>query len=151
MRIITTAIIAIMVTASAAFATSLYIGNDDRLVEYKELPTDAKSFIESHFKGEEILHIIHDRDIVGGDYTVSFASGIEVEFNNSGDWTDIDCGKRSVPQALIPQQIADYVAAKHPNSTITEIKREHGHTEVKLNGGLELTFNSRYRIVDVDD
>lgn len=151
MRIITTALVAIMATASAAFATSLYIDNNDRPINYEELPAEAKSFISTHFGSEEISHIVLDKDIVCSDYTVAFRSGTKLEFDGGGDWTEIDCGRTSVPEALIPQQIADYVAAKHPNSTITEIKREHGRTEVKLNGGLELTFNSRYRIVDVDD
>lgn len=151
MRIITTTLIAIMATASAAFATSLYIDNNDRPINFEELPAEAKSLISTHFQGEELSHIILDNDIVCRDYTVSFLSGTKLEFDGSGDWTEIDCGKAGVPQALIPQQIADYVKVHYPDRTITELKREHGHTEIKLSGGLELTFNSRYRIVDVDD
>lgn len=151
MRIITATLIAIMATASAAFATTMYINNNDRPVEFNELPAKAKSFIQENFANEEVSHIILDKDIVCSDYTVSFLSGTKLEFDGSGDWTEIDCGRASVPEALVAQQIAEYVKAKHPNNTITELKREHGNTEVKLNGGLELTFNSRYRIVDVDD
>jgi hypothetical protein len=151
MRIITATLIAIMATASAAFATTMYINNNDRPVEFNELPAKAKSFIQENFANEEVSHIILDKDIVCSDYTVLFLSGTKLEFDGSGDWTEIDCGRASVPEALVAQQIAEYVKAKHPNNTITELKREHGNTEVKLNGGLELTFNSRYRIVDVDD
>lgn len=151
MKTITTTLLAIMATASVAFAATLYIDNNDRPVNYDELPAEAKTFISTHFAGEEVSHIILDKDIVCNDYTVSFLSGTKLEFNGKGEWTEIDCGRASVPEALIPQQIAEYVKAKHPNNTITELKREHGNTEVKLNGGLELTFNSRYRIVNVDD
>lgn len=151
MKTITTTLLAIMATASVAFAATLYIDNNDRPVNYDELPAKAKSFISSHFAGEEVSHIILDKDIVCNDYTVSFLSGTKLEFNGNGEWTEIDCGKASVPQAFIPQQIVAYVEKNHPGRTITEIKREHGHTEIKLNGGFELTFNSRYRVVDVDD
>ena len=151
MKTITTTLCAILITASAAFATSMYIDNNDKPIDYDKLPAKAKSLIQENFAGEELSHIIYDNDVISSDYTVSFLSGTKLEFNGKGEWTEIDCGRASVPEALIPQQIAEYVKAKHPNNTITELKREHGNTEVKLNGGLELTFNSRYRIVDVDD
>lgn len=151
MRIITTALFAIMATASAAFATSLYIDNNDRPINYEELPAEAKSFISTHFGSEEISHIVLDKDFVCSDYTVAFRSGTKLEFDGGGDWTEIDCGRTSVPEALIPQQIADYVKTNYPDRAITELKREHGNTDIKLDSGLELTFNSRYRIVDVDD
>lgn len=151
MRIITTALFAIMATASAAFATSLYIDNNDRPINYEELPAEAKSFISTHFGSEEISHIVLDKDIVCSDYTVAFRSGTKLEFDGGGDWTEVDCGRTSVPKALIPQQIADYVKTNYPDRAITELKREHGNTDIKLDSGLELTFNSRYRIVDVDD
>lgn len=151
MKTITTTLCAILITASAAFATSIYIDNNDKPIDYDKLPAKAKSLIQENFAGEELSHIIYDNDVISSDYTVSFLSGTKLEFNGKGEWTEIDCGRASVPEALIPQQIAEYVKAKHPNNTITELKREHGNTEVKLNGGLELTFNSRYRIVDVDD
>jgi hypothetical protein len=43
------------------------------------------------------------------------------------------------------------VAKKYPANKIVEISRDHNDWEVKLNGGLELTFNRDYRLVDVDD
>lgn len=151
MRIITTTLVAIMATASVAFAATLYIDNNDRPIKYDELPAEAKTFITTHFAGEEVSHIILDKDVVCSDYTVSFLSGTKLEFNGKGEWTEIDCGRTSVPEALIPQQVAEYVKTNYPDRVITELKREHGNTEVKLSGGLEFTFNSRYRIVDVDD
>lgn len=151
MRTITTTLCAILITASAAFATSIYIDNNDKPIDYDKLPAKAKSLIQENFAGEELSHIIYDNDVISSDYTVSFLSGTKLEFNGNGEWTEIDCGKASVPQAFIPQQIVAYVEKNHPGRTITEIKREHGHTEIKLNGGFELTFNSRYRVVDVDD
>lgn len=151
MKTITTTLLAIMTTTSVAFAATLYIDNNDRPIKYEELPAEAKSFISAHFAGEEVSHIILDKDIVCNDYTVSFLSGTKLEFNGKGEWKEVECNKASVPEALVPQQIAEYVKTNYPQRAITEIKREHGNTEVKLNGGLELTFNSRYRVVDVDD
>ena len=151
MKTITTTLLAIMTTISVAFAANLYIDNNDRPIKYDELPAKAKSFISTHFASEEVSHIILDKDIVENDYTVSFLSGTKLEFDGKGEWKEVDCNKTSVPEALIPQQIAEYVKTSYPHNAITEIKREHGNTEIKLNGGLELTFNNRYRVVDIDD
>ena len=57
----------------------------------------------------------------------------------------------AVPNDLVPQAIAEYVKQSYPNREITEIKRNHTYTEVSLKGGLELTFNRNYQVVDIDD
>jgi hypothetical protein len=78
-------------------------------------------------------------------------SGVKIEFDGDGQWNDVECRGGAVPAAIVPQKIADYVAKKYPANKIVEISRDHNDWEVKLNGGLELTFNRDYRLVDVDD
>ena len=151
MKTITTTLIAIIASVTTLFAASLYTSAEDRPVSYNELPADAQAFVAKYFADEEISHIILDRDVISIDYKVAFLSGTKLEFDGKGEWKEVDCNKTSVPEALIPQQIAEYVKTSYPHNAITEIKREHGNTEIKLNGGLELTFNNRYRVVDIDD
>lgn len=151
MKTLTTTLFAVFATATVAFAASLYTLAEDRPVSYDELPAEAKTFIETYFAGEEVSHAILDRDVISVDYNVVLASGTKLEFNSRGEWKEVDTRNGIVPDVIVPQTIAEYVAKNYPNKTITEIKRNHTYTEVTLKGGLELTFNRDYKLVDVDD
>lgn len=151
MKRVTATLLAIIATATTAFATSLYITSEDRPVSYDELPAEAKSFIENNFANDEVSHIILDRDVISVDYNVSLTSGTKLEFNSRGEWKEVDTRNSIVPNNIVPQAIAEYIKKNYPNREITEIKRNHTHTEVTLKGGLELTFNKNYNVVDVDD
>lgn len=151
MKRVTATLLAIIATATTAFATSLYMISEDKPVSYDKLPAEAKSFIDNNFANEEISHIILDRDVISVDYNVTFTSGTKLEFNSRGEWKEVDTRNSAVPAAIIPQGIAEYVKKNYPNREITEIKRNHTYTEVTLKGGLELTFNKNYQVVDVDD
>ena len=52
---------------------------------------------------------------------------------------------------LIPSAIVDYVNEYYPESKIVELKHDYRGWEVKLTGGLELTFNDNFKLVDIDD
>ena len=56
-----------------------------------------------------------------------------------------------MPHNLVPEKIHNYLKTNYPNSKVRELKREHGGWEVKITGGLELTFNRDYKLVDIDD
>jgi hypothetical protein len=151
MKKITITLLAIIATATTAFATSLYFISDDKPVTYDELPAEAKAFIANNFANEEISHILLDKDVVTAEYDVVFLSGTKLEFDSRGEWKEVETRNGIVPEAIVPNAIAEYVKSKYPNRTITEISRNHSYTEVTLNGGLELTFNKSYKLVDVDD
>ena len=151
MRTITTTLIAVIASATTLFAASLWAQSEDRPVSYDNLPAEAQTFISTHFANEEVSHIILDRDVISVDYNVTFLSGTKLEFNSDGEWKEVDTRNGIVPNAIVPQAIAEYVKKNYPNREIREISRNHYHTEVTLTGGLELTFNKHNQIVDVDD
>lgn len=151
MKKITTTLFAIIATTTTLFAASLYTPAEDKPISYDELPAEAQNFIVNYFANEELSHIVLDRDVISVDYNVTFLSGTKLEFNSRGEWKEVDVRNGSVPQSLVPQAIAEYVERNYNNRAITEIKRNHTYTEVGLKGGLELTFNKDYKLVDVDD
>lgn len=79
------------------------------------------------------------------------ASGVKIEFDGDGKWTEVDCRYTKVPEAIVPKKIADYVKANYPTSKIFEITKERNEWEVKITGGLELTFDSALNLIDIDD
>ena len=92
-----------------------------------------------------------DNDILYKEYTVVFLSGTKLEFTGSGEWKEVDCRYSEVPSAIVPAAIAKYVKESHPNSKITELKHERNEWEAKITGGLELTFSSDFRLIEIDD
>lgn len=61
------------------------------------------------------------------------------------------CRYSSVPAAVIPAQIAQYVSGHYPDASIVQIDRDKHDYEVKLSNGLELTFDLKFNLIDIDD
>lgn len=141
----------LLLTVTAASAAVFTLCDDDRPIKYEELPAESKSFIDNYFGKEKVSHVTIDRDLIGTEYKVVFMSGTKLEFVGSGEWKEIDCRYTAVPEALIPSAIVDYVNEYYPESKIVELKHDYRGWEVKLTGGLELTFNDNFKLVDIDD
>ena len=76
---------------------------------------------------------------------------IEVEFTKNGEWKDVECKYGEVPAAIVPQQIRDYVAKNYPDRKITAIDRDRRDYEVELDNGLDLKFDLKFRLIDIDN
>lgn len=131
--------------------TAACVSDHDRLVDFDNLPAKAKSYIKKNFANEKIAHIFYDSELTDRDYKVQFENGTEVEFDNDGKWTKIDCQRKAVPAAIIPTEIAAYVERNFADKQIVEISREWNEWEVKLSNGLELQFNNKFKLRKIDD
>ena len=133
----------------AFFAT---IANaDDRPIDYEQLPSAAKSFIESDFPMQTISYITKDMDLLDTSYNVHFANGLEIEFNSKGEWKEISCATSPIDSKYIPRQIIDAVATRWPGEKFKKIERYKYGYEVELTNSLELKFDKMYRLTEVDD
>ena len=133
----------------AFFAT---IANaDDRPIDYEQLPSAAKSFIEADFARQTISYITKDMDLLDTAYNVHFANGLEIEFNSKGEWKEISCATSPIDSKYIPRQIIDAVATRWPGEKFKKIERYKYGYEVELTNSLELKFDKMYRLTEVDD
>lgn len=146
--IIFLSLVAFVATASAS---PLAVFDKDRHIEFSQLPANAQAFVTKNFAAERVSYVELDEGIVSNEYKVVFESGLKLEFDGSGNWTEIDCRHQPVPQSLVPKQIVSYVASKYPNHQIVELKRDRYEWEVKLSNGLELSFDKKYNLTDIDD
>jgi hypothetical protein len=151
MKKITTIIVALIVMLAPVMASDRVICDDDRRVQYSELPAQAQAFIKQYFATERVQYVELDKGVVADEYKVVFESGKKVEFDGAGNWVEVDCHHDAVPAAIVPKQVASYVATHHRDHTIVELKRERHEWEAKLSNGRELTFDKRGKLVDVDD
>ena len=143
----------LLILAAAVFAlgTSTVSADNDRPISVSELPEKAPQFIRQHFPHEKVSFAKMERELFDTTYEVIFTSSSKVEFLKNGDWKDVDCKYSTVPAAIIPQQIAQYVSQYYPDTSVVQIDRDKRDYEVKLTNGLELTFDLKFNLIDIDD
>ena len=124
---------------------------DDRPIDYQQLPTNAKTFIKAEFPNEAAVRVTKDIELSGDTYDVVFASGIKLEFNHSGEWTEISRKHGQIDSKFVPKQIQGIVKGRWPEAGYTKIERNRQSYEVELTNGLELKFDKRFRLIDIDD
>ncbi|MFK8274140.1 PepSY-like domain-containing protein [Capnocytophaga cynodegmi] len=129
------------------------INAQESVVTQNELPQEAQSFIKKHFSQYTLDYIILDKEYFSSDdYTVRFSEGLKIEFNEKGEWTEIDGNYTEIPTEFISKNITSYVKAKFTNTRIVKIEKGFfGTQEVKLSNGLELEFDSKGYFKRVDD
>ncbi len=146
----TTMIIAICV-ALLAGAILPACADDKRPITAEQLPARSQTFLKKHFGDKRILLVTLEREYLKTTYEVRYADGTGVEFRKDGEWKEVDCRLDTVPAAIVPKPIADFVAAHYPDSHICKVERDRKGYEVKLSNRLELVFDPKFRLMEVDD
>ena len=107
----------------------------ERAVAPQELPGEARSFIAQHYPEENPVLVIKTLDELAVTYKVVFADGTQVKFRRNGMWREIKSRSRAVPSAVVPAQIADYVARNFPGTFLVGIEHTCREWGVILFGG----------------
>ena len=133
------------------FGVSVASADNDKVIDKSKLPAAAQSFINEHFADAQLLYVKLDKELLSHSYEVVFAQGVRLEFSSNGEWEDVDCRSASVPQALVPAAISEYVMSHYPGNRIVRVERDNRGYELRLSNNLELKFNKNMVIVDIDD
>jgi hypothetical protein len=134
-----------------AEAATMKVKGQDKMISADELPTKSREFLNTHFKGMEISYVEVDKELLWTEgYEVILTDGTEINFNRNGEWKEVDCRRNPVPTAIIPKEITLHVAKNFPDREILAIEKETRKWEIKLNGRMELTFDTKYRLIDMD-
>ena len=132
----------------AAFAAAL--SADDRPMAFEKLPVAAKEYIQTNFPGEKTTMVTKDDDLIFADYTVMLSNGVKLEFEHSGELTQIS-SPDGIPAELLPVSIRNYVQTHYPNVGYLDFEIGKRTYEVKLTNRMELKFNNSFHIIEVDD
>lgn len=123
------------------------MADNDRVITFDQLLDQARTLLKKHFADKVPLVVTVDWD----DYKVMYQSGEKVEFDKKGNWKEFDCKTSSVPTALIPEQIKSKVKTTFPGATILKLDRDRRGYSVKLNNGMEIEFDKKFQVVEIDD
>jgi hypothetical protein len=74
-----------------------------------------------------------------------------LQFENDGSLEKVETRNGNIPEGIIPVQILQVVNSYYPDATILSYEVGRRSYEVKLSNRLELKFNSRFELVELDD
>lgn len=135
--------IVMTVAASYAFIDSYTINRD-------KLPEEAQNMLTEYFPKAKISLIKIDRHLLKKTgYDVRLTNGTSIEFSNKGKWKSVNCGKKTVPESLIPKAIRNYVSKNYPDVTIVSIYKKSGGYEIGLSDNIVIKFNLLYQFKGV--
>lgn len=125
----------------------------EELITFERLPQAAQEFLTTHFKDLTPAYIVADHKIMTVEYEVTYTDRTEVDFRADGTWESVERKYAPVPAAVVPKQIADFVAANKlfAGQFIREIERTPYTWEIELSGGLEIKFDTQFNVIGYDD
>lgn len=125
-------LVALLMTMTAANASIF----DKYTIKREELPEEAQKMLTDYFPKAKVSMIKVDKHLLKKtDYDVKLTNGVKVEFSNKGKWTSVDCGKKSVPEDLLPKTIRRYLAKNFGNLKAVSISKRNGGHDIGLSDG----------------
>lgn len=125
--------------------------NPAKAIAVEQLPDTSFTFLEQFFPGIEVVYAEKDEDDGIITYELTLADGTEIEVDADGNWIEIECFRRALPDGIVPQPIVDYVAQNYPNGVIVTIERDDNGYEIELRDGTELEFDNDLNFVGGDN
>lgn len=125
--------------------------DDDKPIQVSQMPQVAQQFINQYFSGQKIALSKMESKFFDKTYEVIFTNGNKMEFDKRGEWKEVDCKHGSVPVTIVPAAILNYVKTSYPDAQILKIDRDSKGYKVKLSNRMELKFDKRFNLIDIDN
>ena len=140
----------LMILSVVLFQNFTY-ADSERMISIEQLPAAAQKLIKTYFGTQTVTYAKVDGYMFDVDYEVRLSDGTTIEFDRKGNWKNIECKQVALPGTLLPTKIAEYVAKYYSGTKVVKIERNKRSYEVELSNGLELTFDTRFNLINVDD
>lgn len=139
-----------MVVCSVVLFSTTACADKNKPIQVNELPAKAQTVLNTHFSGQKVTLATLESEIIDKSYNVVLQNGTKLEFDRKGNLTEVDCKQGTVPAKLIPQPIKSYVQANYSGQNIKKMEIDKNEHEVELSNGLDITFNKRFKVIDID-
>ena len=140
-----------LITLALVLVTFAIVKADDRPVTFNQLPQAAQTFINTNYPDEKVAFATVDDDFIRPDYHVALVSGVMLQFEHGGSLEKIETRNGNIPAGIIPFQIIDMVKQYYPEAQITEYEIGKRSYEEKLSNRMEMKFNTKFQIIELDD
>ena len=121
-----------------------------RPINVSQLPEKAQTFLTTYFPEAKVSLARKEFDVTELSYDVIFTNGSKVEFDRKGEWTEVDCRTQPLPAGIVPATIEKVIKEQYPDAKATKIERDRREIDVKLSNRVELTFNKKMQLIDID-
>ena len=125
-----------MLSVAALFAA-------DMPIQANQLPKKAQDFIKFNFANDQIVYAEQDRN----SFKAELQSGIEIDFDKNGDWTDVNSERTPLPTSFIPAAVMKAVEGKYKGVAVLEISKEYLSYKLKLGNNREVYVDNSGKIV----
>lgn len=133
-------VIATIVALACAGTASAFI--DSYVIKRDKLPEEAQEMLETYFPKAKVSLIKIDRHLLKKtDYDVKMTNGTLIEFSNSGKWKVVDCGKREVPEELVPKAIRRWLNKNEPDLKVNMVQKKTASWLIRLSDGTVRKFD----------
>ena len=118
--------------------------DDEKKIDFGDLPSEARSFIENYFPSADILSIVQEKEDGRKEYQVKLSNGTDMEFDEDGEWTNIECYFSPLPTGILPANVITKVEELHPEAYINGVEKELGGYVVEVTdaGGIDWDMRS---------
>ena len=117
------------------------------IIDYKDISPEILKFVETHFPKTSIS----DCQKTEGLYKVSLDDKTSIEFSQKFEWTKVKCENstiyRTVPESIVPKEIAAYVAENLPHKSIVEVEKTNFGWEIELDDSQEIRLDSKFNVI----
>lgn len=139
-------------TILCVFAVSVFAlrADNEKPRQVSELPAVSQQFIKQHFPDLRVALAKVETGLLSKSYDVVFTDGTNIDFDSKGNWEEIECKSVSVPEAVVPAKIMEYVRTNYPDATVKKISKDRQEYEVNLSNRVELTFDMNFKVIDID-
>ena len=80
-----------------------------------------------------------------------YRSAKKVNFGKNGIWDKVIWQSTSVLTAIIATTIQKYVTTNYPDTRVLKIERDKKEYEVQLSNRVELKFDLKFNLIDIDN
>lgn len=115
----------------------------DMPIQANQLPKKAQDFISANFANDPIVYAEQDRN----SFKAELQSGIEIDFDRNGNWTDVASERTPLPTKFIPANIMKAVEGKYQGVVVLEISKEYLSYKLKLGNNREVYVDNNGKIV----
>jgi hypothetical protein len=128
----------------------LPVAAEDVEITFDKLPEKAQKIVKKAYPDTKIKRVDMERRASLIQYEVKLTGGIKLQFSKEGNFTECECTDTAVPSVLIPSKIREFLEKEFPDREIRRIEHDNKLFELLLDNGYELSFNSSYRLIDID-
>ena len=133
----------IILAASVMMLSIATVFGADIPIQANQLPKAAQDFIKANFANDPIVYAEQDRN----SFLAELQSGVEIDFDKDGNWTDVSANNKPLPTAFIPANIMQAVEAKYKGVAVLEISKEYLSYKLKLGNNREVYVDNNGKVI----